>query len=186
VIATIDDADNIFVGGQFHKIDLKIVDAAGLPIKGFHTTAAVSVPELTGKLNTNMVDIRDGVVTAPLVFTPYFVSQYSAKLSIQVLGVDEISGNVFTVHPEKPARLGFYDVAQKIEAKEGNLVQAKIAIFDRYGNIASYKTEAYTTTLTIPGEYTSMISLTGKASTKNYLFVEGTAIANVYSTDIPG
>ena len=154
----------------------------------------MSVPELAGSLSTNMIDIRDGVSVTPLAFTPSFVAESGAKLSVEVLGIEDILGNTFTVHPERPIRIGFHDVSHTIEAKEGNLIQLSASLFDRYGNIASYKTEGYTTTLTIPNEYASLVHYTpgsetestSSGITKKYLFKDGTAIANIFATDIPG
>jgi hypothetical protein len=153
----------------------------------------VSIPELAGTLSTNLIAIKDGVGIAPLTFTPYIVAQ-NAKLSVQVLGVQEIMGNTFTIHPEKPARIGFSDVSEKIEAREGNYVQAQASLYDRYGNVASYKTDDYTATLTILSKYTPMIHFTPASPghrtelgmSKEYGFVNGTAIANVYTSEIPG
>jgi len=133
-----------------------------------------------------MVDIRDGVSTAPFTLTPNYVSYDSVKLSLQVLGIEDVEGNMFTIHPEKPIRIGFHDVSHKIEAQDGNVIQIKASIFDKYGNVASYKTEGYTVTLTIPEEYSPLVYFTGGAQERDYVFKKGTAIANVFATDIPG
>ena len=82
-----------------------MVDQSGKPLNGFNASAAVSVSELAGTLSTNMVDIRDGISQTPLSFTPYFVSQDNVKLSVQVLGVGDVSGNEFSIHPERPIRI---------------------------------------------------------------------------------
>lgn len=118
VVASVDDPNNIFVGGQSHRVDMKIVDADDKTISGFNTSAAVSAPELAGEMNTNLVSFKDGVMTTPLEFTPYFVAQDETKLNIKILGIDDVTGNVFVIHPEKPLRVSLYDITTKLEAKE--------------------------------------------------------------------
>jgi len=111
---------------------VKIVDNSGNPITGFHSTVALSIPEIAGTLSTNMIGIRDGISQGIIEYTPGIIAQDDVKINVQTEGVDIVSGNTFSIHPERPIRISLVPVSTKIEAKDGNTTELSAMIYDRF------------------------------------------------------
>jgi len=87
-----------------------------------------------------------------IFFTPKYVAGKNLSLDAQIPGIDAVDGNNITVLPDVPMSFEFSGGGGKAEAKEGNRVNMRASLSDRYGNIAD-NTTGYSLSLDVPEQY---------------------------------
>ncbi|MBP8016521.1 VCBS repeat-containing protein, partial [Candidatus Gracilibacteria bacterium] len=180
----IENKDNIIVGKEKHKINIYVQDSNNQLLNKFNGVAYFDFPSISGNIEPNFVQIKNGKNVEDVYLNPNFVAGKDIKLNINIPGINDIEGNIVTILPDKPMRLGLINTKQKFEAKSGEKTKIKAVLYDRYGNI-TFNDSSHKINFIIPEEYKKYISFSGNSYLQTQNTNEGITDIDVDTSDLP-
>jgi hypothetical protein len=181
ILVEVTDKESIIVGKDAHAVKIKVVDRSNQTLSGYTGILSLGFSKLSGSFNTPFVRIKNGVSETEINFTPGFVAEKNLHIHAQIPGVNAIEGDIITVLPDVPMSFTFSKQNDRMEAKEGDINNARATLYDRYGNIA-YNATGKSLTLSIPEESKKYATTSGTI----FPFVNGTLNFDIGSTNLPG
>lgn len=178
----VENRDNIVAGKEAHEVKLSVVDGNGKLIEGFSGVASLDAPANSGVFSNGFVSIKGGKNDEKILFTPKYVAAKNIVLDIQIPGLKTLEGNMVTVLPDAPIRVGMDSANTTIEAKTGNSSTVTAKLYDRYGNIAYNHASGLKANFSVSDRSIRY----GSVQNTEVAFAEGIARTNVVTTATPG
>ncbi|MFZ4461251.1 MAG: hypothetical protein ACOYN2_01555 [Patescibacteria group bacterium] len=178
----VDGRESIVAGKDAHEIHIKILDEKGAVMEGFSGVASLDFPKNSGVISTSFVNIKNGVNVDKVTFTPKYLAAENLAIDIQIPGIKDLSGNVITVLPDVPMRVGLSPDQTDLEARTGVQTTVTAKLFDRYGNLAYNHAEGMKAKFNLPGVSKKYASL----NPDEVSFQKGVARTQLAVTNNPG
>lgn len=182
---SIDDASNIIVGKEKHKINLQVVDGNNNLLSNFNWIAYFDFNQLNWVISPNFVKIEHWKPTEDIFIIPNFVASKNLIINTTVPWIDDVEWNKLTILPDKPMYVWLQNTKSKLEAKTWNKATLKAALYDRYSNIV-FNDFSHTINFYIPDEYKKYVNLGWDVYSSNKTVNEWATSIDAYTTNIPG
>jgi len=182
---SIEDAGNIVVWKEKHKLNLQVVDWGGSLLSKFNWIAYFDFNELNWVISPNFVKIENWKPTEDVFLIPNFVAAQNLTINTTVPWIEDVEWNKVTIFPDKPMYVWLQNTKYKLEAKAWNKSTIKASLYDRYSNIV-FNDSVHSVNFYVPDEYKKYVNLWWDTYTNKKTVIDWETSLEAYATNIPG
>ncbi|MDD4151855.1 MAG: VCBS repeat-containing protein, partial [Candidatus Gracilibacteria bacterium] len=176
---SIENENDIKVGGNTYKYKLEIKDSAGNLLTDFNSKAYLNIDSVYGSSLDNVININSGIGEGSFKTTT--IAGKSVNLNFSVEGLkNSISRNI-SIHPDKAMKIDMILANSKLEATSTSSTNLALELKDRYGNLV-FDDNSTKLKLEIPDSYKHILNF----STEEKQVSGGKTNFTINATDIPG